>query len=146
MRISSTFMTIIGIIVCLSCNNPNSGLPSDPDLNYQELITKTPAQQGSIIAKLNPKTRVALWIRKIDDTLASEQLNDREKNLIRPLRSMISQEVFIEGSPENELFNAFCPILEDLLIKEMGWDEKKLFKYLETVMTEEEISNCDYIH
>lgn len=134
------------LLLLPACNISSDNFPSiSGPVSYAELISKSLAEQQSIVGSLSAEERALLWSRKLDDTLASLSLTENEKNIIRPLRALICKEMFLPDTPERSLYNSLSPCIESLLTSQMGWDDKKMVVFLETIMTEKEIISTPHL-
>lgn len=72
----------------------------------------------------------------MDNTLKSKNLSDEEKEIIRPLETLLTKENYEDNNDDDiEFINQ---VTEELKEK-FGWNDEKLYKYLGTVLTEEEV-------
>ena len=73
------------------------------------------------------------------NTLASKNLTKEEKAVIKPLAALLTPKAYFdEDTSEGLALRDAAEEAAGRLTKEYAWDELKLFKYLETFMTEQE--------
>lgn len=135
MKKSITLLLFLSILVFFSsCENKNKGIPV-----REELLSMSLEEQVNMLQSSSPDVVYQYYKLKLDNTLKSKNLTDKEKAVIRPLKDMLSVECF--SDPESEEDRELILMIESIektLVEDFGWDEKKLYKYFETIMTEEE--------
>ena len=117
-----------------SCNNESSGTPIRDELlslSHQEQVSMLQSSPSDVVCKY--------YQLKLDNTLKSKSLTDKEKAVIRPLKDKLKVECYADSESQAGLeLRVMIESIEKSLVEDFGWDEKKLFKYFETIMTEEE--------
>ncbi len=93
--------------------------------------------QHNVVAGLSPEKKVELYDYKLQKDLESGKLSDAEAALLKDLRSHLSVKIYSDKQAGDE-FRAYSKKIEDRLRNDYGWDDEKMFKYTETVMTAEE--------
>lgn len=105
----------------------------------EEILTKTIPEQVEMFQALTPELRCDLWRVKMANTLASKNLTKEEKAVIKPLAALLTPKAYFdEDTSEGLALRKAAEEAAGRLTKEYAWDELKLFKYLETFMTEQE--------
>ena len=101
----------------------------------EELVSLTPCELQKKLSTLSAWELSELWRHKMDNTLKSKNLSDEEKEIIRPLETLLTKENYEDNDDDTEFINQ---VTEELKEK-FGWNDEKLYKYLGTVLTEEEV-------
>lgn len=101
----------------------------------EELVSLTPCELQKKLSTLSAGELSELWRHKMDNTLKSKNLSDEEKEIIRPLETLLTKENYEDNDDDTEFINQ---VTEELKEK-FGWNDEKLYKYLGTVLTEEEV-------
>lgn len=86
-----------------------------------------------------PEIQAKLWKYKIKDTIGSEKLCKEEKALIKTFTKKINKQCFIKNSDARACLTNRLSELQDILITDYGWSEEKLYVYLETLLTVDEL-------
>lgn len=102
----------------------------------EELVSLTPCELQEKLNLLSARELCELWRYKMDNTLKSKNLSDGEKEIIRPLESLLTKENY---ENHNDDATAIIDQVTEVLKEKFGWNEEKLYKYLGTVLTEEEV-------
>lgn len=93
--------------------------------------------QHNIVSDLTPEKKLELYDYKLQKDLASGTLNDEEAALMKDLRAHMNVRIYADKAAKDE-FNAYAKTIEEKLRNDCGWDDRKMFKYTETIMTAEE--------
>ncbi len=132
----SAFLVLI--IAVAGCVNQN-GNKEDENAFREDLLSKTIPEQVMMLQSLTPEDQYQYWIKKMDNTLASKNLSKEEKKVIRPVRERMTVDLYrYSGTEENNSFEELAEQTVATLKNEFGWDDYKVFKYFETILTEEE--------
>lgn len=102
----------------------------------EELVSLTPCELQKKLSTLSAGELSELWRHKMDNTLKSKNLSDEEKEIIRPLETLLTKENYEDNNDDDTEF--INQVTEELKEK-FGWNDEKLYKYLGTVLTEEEV-------
>lgn len=102
----------------------------------EELVSLTPCELQKKLSTLSAGELCELWRHKIDNTLKSKNLSDEEKEIIRPLETLLTKEKYEDNNDDD---TEFINQLTEELKEKFGWNDEKLYKYLGTVLTEEEV-------
>ena len=102
----------------------------------EELVSLTPCELQKKLSTLSAGELCELWRHKIDNTLKSNNLSDEEKEIIRPLETLLTKENYEDNNDDD---TEFINQLTEELKEKFGWNDEKLYKYLGTVLTEEEV-------
>lgn len=102
----------------------------------EELVSLTPCELQEKLNLLSARELCELWRYKMDNTLKSKNLSDGEKEIIRPLESLLTKENYED---HNDDATTIIDQVTEVLKEKFGWNEEKLYKYLGTVLTEEEV-------
>lgn len=102
----------------------------------EELVSLTPCELQEKLNLLSARELCELWRYKMDNTLKSKNLSDEEKEIIRHLESLLTKENYED---HNDDATAIIDQVTEVLKEKFGWNEEKLYKYLGTVLTEEEV-------
>lgn len=101
----------------------------------EDLVSLTPCELQKKTSTLSAGELCELWRYKMDNTLKSKNLSDEEKEIIRPLESLMIKENFEDNSDD---YTEIMDQITGALKEKFGWDDAKLLKYLGTILTEEE--------
>ena len=97
-------------------------------------------QQRSLYLLFSPEQKADLWKYKWKDIRKSDLLSSAEKKELKALYSLVSPHVFDETDTEaNAVFKAESDRIMKTMSEKFGWNDQKVFAYLECWMTEEEI-------
>ena len=102
----------------------------------EELVSLTPCELQKKLSTLSAGELCELWRYKMDNTLKSKNLSDEEKEIIRHLESLLTKENYEDNNDDDP---EFINQLTEELKEKFGWNDEKLYKYLGTVLTEEEV-------
>lgn len=128
----------VSFAVLFGCSFGN-GEKNDEKAFREDLLSKTIPEQVMMLHSLTPEDQYQYWIKKMDNTLASKNLSKEEKNVIRPVRERMTIDLYrYSGTEECDSFNELVEQTVATLKDEFDWDDYKLFKYFETILTEEE--------
>lgn len=103
----------------------------------EELVSLTPCELQDKLNMLPAEDLCEYWRYKMDNTLNSKNLTKEEKDVIRPLASLLTKEHYEDDAPAND-----TSLIDQITIElkeKFGWNDEKLYKYLGTVLTEEEL-------
>lgn len=89
------------------------------------------------MSELSPEKKFELYDYKLKKDLETVQFTDGEAALLKDLRSHLSAKIYSDEEARAE-FQTYSKSIEDKLRDECGWDDEKVFRYLETVMTADE--------
>ena len=134
---------VLAAVVSVGCANNGKVSSADRDivlndtLMRSELIKMDVLTQHNVVAGLSPEKKVELYDYKLQKDLESGKLSDAEAALLKDLRSHLSVKIYSDKQAGDE-FRAYSKKIEDKLRNDYGWDDEKMFKYTETVMTAEE--------
>ncbi len=87
---------------------------------------------------LAPEIQASLWRFKLTDDIKTGTLTKEERKIFKSLRSMISPDCMKADSQAQKDLRAETERVSARLA-EMGWSEEKMFAYLETVLTLDEL-------
>ena len=106
------------------------------------------AYAKEVLHNSSPEEQYNLWLIKLDDTLASSNLTDDEKSVIKTLKDKLTPDMYRDDLSEDEQkqIEQANDSIEVVLINNYNWNEAKLFKYLGTILTEEEYNQCVKLH
>ena len=102
----------------------------------EELVSLTPCELQEKLSTLSAGELCELWRHKMHKTLKSKNLSDEEKEIIRPLETLLTKENYEDNNDDD---TEFINQLTEELKEKFGWNDEKLYKYLGTVLTEEEV-------
>lgn len=131
--ILATFIALSALVVSC-CNTETKTFPM-----REELLSKTLPEQVEMLQSLAPEEQFDFWKIKLNNTLASKSLSDEEKDLIRPLADALTPKAYQEEeTPEGKALKQLSEEISARLKNEYNWSDLKVFKYFETIMTEQE--------
>lgn len=116
-------------VLITSCGQNRTGI-------REEMVSLTSCELQEKLNSLSAGELCELWRYKMDNTLKSKNLSDEEKEIIRPLNNLLTKENYEDHNDDNE--EIIDQVTQDLKEK-FGWNDEKLYKYLGTVLTEEEV-------
>lgn len=128
-------MTQVLLVGCVN-NMTSSG---DKPIR-EDIVSMSLPNQRAYVVSLTPEQRYELWKYKLEDTLTSMSLTKEEKAVISPLYKSLCVDSFTSGTEQYDLFAIMCTDVNKSLRDQFGWDDLKMFRFLETVMTEKEIT------
>lgn len=97
-------------------------------------------QQRALYELFSPQQKADVWKYKWRDIRKSDLLSTAEKKELKKLYRLVSPRVFNENDTKSYAkFQAESDRLKATLVKDFGWDDKKLFAYLMCGMTEAEL-------
>lgn len=135
------FFAILTIVaVVSSCSNVNGNRKgADEKALREDLLSKTLVEHVTMLQSLTPEDQYKYWLKKMDNTLSSKNLTKEEKKIIQPLMDKMSPIIYrYKDSEESRKYRDLTEQVANTLKSEFGWDDYKLFKYFETILTEEE--------
>lgn len=104
-------------------------------------------QQKAVFATLSPESCYQLWAIKFKDNLRSSHLEKGEKVAMRFLYDSISPAVYDSSKKaEKDSFVRIVETAKDVLQQYYDWSPSKLYRYLYTFMTEDEIEDYNATH
>lgn len=131
-------LTLILLFFAVSCNLFNVSNSSNQAFR-EEILSKSIPEQTLYFQSLSPTEQCALMSTKINNTLSSTNITEEEKMILRPLAGLLKPELYqLTDSPLNNSFDSMVQQITSTLKNKYGWSDVKLFKYFETIMTEEE--------
>lgn len=148
--VTNVLITLICVVVV-----PNISLAQNPwnldewakenieyylDAPRSEFVGLEFDQQRALYELFSPQQKADVWKYKWRDIRKSDLLSTAEKKELKKLYSLVSPRVFDENDTESYAkFQVESDRLKSTLVKDFGWDDKKLFAYLMCGMTEAEI-------
>lgn len=143
-------LTILCLTLSFTISYAQSAKPDyllDGSLMRSELVKKDILQQKAIFASLTPESCYQLWVTKFADNLRSDNLEKGEKAVMRFLYDFISPDVYAPSTTEaKETFKNIIETAKDILQQFYDWPPSKIYRYLYTFMTEEEIEEYNTHH
>lgn len=129
-------------MVAAGCGNRSANLAEkdivlNDTLSRSELVKMDVLTQHNIVSELSPEKKFELYDYKLKKDLETVQFTDVEAALLKDLRSHLSAKIYSDEAARAE-FQTYSKSIEDKLRDECGWDDEKVFRYLETVMTSDE--------
>ncbi|MBO7070837.1 MAG: bacteriocin fulvocin C-related protein [Bacteroidales bacterium] len=140
--IKTRLFVILFCIVCFASCSANGDNKINDEMKRSELVKLSFVEQQAILSNLKPEIRERLWKDKLSDTMASNNLTQDEKSLIKTLYDNMEADMYIEGTESHSIIIAECEKLTEVLTNDYGWTEEKLFLYLMTIMTEKELKDA----
>ena len=130
-------------MVAAGCNSNKNVASVEKDIVLNDTLSRSGLvkmdvlAQHNIVSELSPEKKFELYDYKLKTDLETVKFTDEEAALLKDLRSHLSAKVYSDENARAE-FQAYSKTIEDKLRNECGWDDEKVFKYLETVMTADE--------
>lgn len=142
--IKTRLFVIFFCIVCFASCSSSSDYLINEEMKRSEFVQMSFIRQQAMLSNLKPEIRARLWKDKLSDTIASNNLNNDEKELINNLYEIVNADIYIDGSQAHSRFVEGCEQVTEILTEEYGWTEEKMFLYLMTIMTEKELKAVGY--
>lgn len=121
--------------------------PLNETLKRSDLVKMEFQQQKAVFATLSPEVRCQLWKDKFADNLHSKALTDGEKAVLTFFYEMITPAAYDNSQKEMEGYiRKLAETSKTVLERYYDWPPSKVFRYLYTFMTEEEIEAYNATH
>ena len=132
-KLASLIVVLLSALFTFSCHLASDGFDRTA---FVEHIVNLEASED--IRMLAPEIQASLWRFKLTDDIKTGTLTKEERKIFKSLRSMISPDCMKADSQAQKDLRAETERVSARLA-EMGWSEEKMFAYLETVLTLDEL-------
>ncbi|MCM1501517.1 MAG: hypothetical protein NC115_02470 [Bacteroidales bacterium] len=134
---------LLAVLAMAACNSGRSnaelealsGMNVNDTLTRVDLVKMDIARQREIFNALSPEKKSDLYRYKIYKDIKNNEFTKEERAEMTGLLKKVSPEIYTSGKDK---FDRFSQEFEGRMLRDLGWDDQKLFKYTMTIMTGEE--------
>ncbi len=140
MKTKSIIQVSFALLICGLVSCSTKSLPEDFEvydgMMRSEFVKLPIPEQQDIFIEMSAAQKVALWKYKLEISLKEDDLSKAEKQQLEKVYSMMTPEFYTDTT---DTYNKKLIAWREAMKEEYGWDDYKIWFYMESWMTQDEL-------